>query len=72
MRTINRTPWIACFVLIAAASGTVTIAGTGSQAATQSNPQQQQQQQTDEQRKQILQKLLQDIEKGAQGQAAVS
>jgi general secretion pathway protein D len=70
VRTINRTPWIACFVLIAAASGTVTIAGTGSQAATQSNPQQQQQQQTDEQRKQILQKLLQDIEKGAQGQAA--
>jgi general secretion pathway protein D len=68
---MNKNPWIACVVLIAAASGTVTIAGTGSQAATQSNPQQQQQQQTDEQRKQILQKLLQDMQKGAQGQAAV-
>jgi general secretion pathway protein D len=71
---MNKNSWIACFVLIAAASGTVTIAGTGSQAATQSNPQQQQQQQqqqTDEQRKQILQKLLQDMQKGAPGQAAV-
>jgi general secretion pathway protein D len=65
---MKRNPWIACLVLMAAASGTVTIAGTGFQSAAQSNPQQQQQQ-TDEQRKQVLEGFLQDLQKNAEGEA---
>jgi type II secretion system protein D len=65
---MKRNPWIACLVLMAAASGTVTIAGTGFQSAAQSNPQQQQQQ-TDEQRGQVPEEFLQDLQKNAGSEA---
>jgi len=61
VQTLRRNPWIACLFLLVAASGGITVAGTGPQVTDPNN----QQVQTDEGRKRALERFLQEVQKDA-------